>query len=201
MDLGFTTMISNFFQNRKKRNFIFVHINKIGGMSVEKVLGLEKQHITALEYRKTMSQKKWDKAFKFSFVRNPWDKVVSHYFHRIKTNQTGLGINPIVFKEWVKLTYGDQNPKYYDNPKYFMPQLDWLTNSTGEIIVDYIGRFENLEQNFQLICESIGVTVELPHVNKSKHKQYYHYYDDETKEIVRLWFEKDIKMFNYNFLQ
>jgi len=177
-------MILHFFQNRKKRNFIFIHINKTAGMSIEKALGLnEKQHFTAIEFRQKIGAKKWERVFKFSIVRNPWDKVVSQYFHRLKTNQIGLGDYRIDFKEWVKLTYGEQNPKYYDDPKYFMPQLNWLTDNNGKLMVDFIGRFENLENDFRFICNKIGVSTDLPLINKSEHKEFQFYYDDETREI------------------
>lgn len=193
-------MVLPFFEHRENQNFVFIHINKTGGMSIGKALGLvEKRHFTALEYKDHLSIRRWNKRFKFSIVRNPWDKVVSQYFHRVKTNQTGLGDNLIDFQKWVKLTYGEQNPKYYDDPKYFIPQLNWLTNEKGEIIVDFVGRFENLENDFQLICERIGRHVDLPFVNKSEHREYQFYYDDTTKEIVRKWFEKDIDLFNYSF--
>ena len=92
------------------QGFVFIHINKTAGVSIGKALGLEKQHLTAREYKNSLGNRRWDKMFKFTIVRNPWDKVVSHYFHRVKTNQTGLGNNPIGFKEWVKLTYSEQNP-------------------------------------------------------------------------------------------
>ena len=193
-------MILHFFQNRKKRNFIFIHINKTAGMSIEKALGLnEKQHFTAIEFRQKIGAKKWERVFKFSIVRNPWDKVVSQYFHRLKTNQIGLGDYRIDFKEWVKLTYGEQNPKYYDDPKYFMPQLNWLTDNNGKLMVDFIGRFENLENDFRFICSKLSVSTDLPLINKSEHKEFQFYYDDETREIVRRWFWKDIDLFDYSF--
>lgn len=143
-------MISFFGRFKKREKFVFIHINKTGGMSIENALGLKKQHLTALEYKNRLGIRHWNKSFKFSIVRNPWDKVVSQYFHRIKTNQTGLGVNPIDFKKWVKFTYGEQNPKYFDDPKYFMPQINWLTNENGELLCDFIGRFENLENDFQI---------------------------------------------------
>ena len=66
------------------RNFVFIHINKTAGMSVGKALGLKKQHLTAGEYKNSLGIRRWNKSFKFIIVRNPWDKVVSHYFHRVK---------------------------------------------------------------------------------------------------------------------
>jgi len=154
-------MVLPLFQYRKKQNYVFIHINKTGGMGIVKALSLKKkQHFTALEYKNHLGILRWNKSFKFSIVRNPWDKVVS---------------------------------------QYFMTKLDWLTDDTGEIMVDFIGRFENLEDSFQTVCKEIGVKVKLPFVNKTEHKQYQCYYDDETKEIVRNSFKIDIERFNYKF--
>ena len=69
-------------------DFIFIHINKTGGTSIEKALGLEKDHLTASEKKTAIGKQKWKKIYSFAFVRNPWDKVVSHYHHRVKMNIT-----------------------------------------------------------------------------------------------------------------
>src|SRR5687768_13300689 len=108
--------------------FCFVHINKTGGTSIEKALGLPFQHRTAVEIRRLIGAKEWDRRFSFAFVRNPWDKVASHYHFRVKTNQTGLRDKPIPFNEWVRLAYGEQALPYYDQPKMFMPQLEWISD-------------------------------------------------------------------------
>ncbi len=180
--------------------FIFIHINRTGGSSIEKALGLPlRQHKTASEKLAYMGLRRWDKKFKFAFVRNPWDKVVSHYHHRLNTNQSGLADNPINFNQWVKLAYGEQAPEYYDYPEMFTPQIKWISNTSGNIIVDFIGRFENLEGDFKKICQEIGRNIELPHIHKSKHKEYQYYYSDQTREIIRAWFKEDIRIFDYDF--
>ncbi len=180
-------------------NFIFIHINKTGGSSVAKALNLSLQHKTALEKIAQVGSNKWNKVYTFTIVRNPWDKVVSHFHYRIKTNQTNLKNKPIDFKDWVKLAYGSQDPFYYDKPKMFMPQLNWITDEQGNILVDCICRFENLTEDFTNVCQIIGKNVTLPHVKASKRGNYREYYDDATIEIIAEWFRKDIEHFDYHF--
>src|SRR5262245_17967825 len=123
------------------RSFVFIHINRTGGSSIEKALGVHLQHRTAREKREELGENFWRKKFSFTVVRNPWDKVVSHYHYRVMTNQTNLGVRSIGFNEWVKRAYGSNDPEYYNNPKMFMPQLDWIVDLDGKILVDFIARF------------------------------------------------------------
>jgi chondroitin 4-sulfotransferase 11 len=187
------------FHTRYLADFSFVHINKTGGSSVEKALGLPFQHRTAVEMRALMGEKRWESRFSFAFVRNPWDKVASHYAYRVQTNQTGLGAKQIPFKEWVRLTYGDQDPHYYDQPKMFMPQLNWVADEHGKLMVDMIGRYEMLAQDFARVCESLGRRAQLPHLKRSTNRDHRKLYDTETIEVVGRWFDADVRAFGYAF--
>lgn len=180
-------------------NVVFIHINKTGGRSIEKSLNLPFEHKTALEKIDEMGKQRWERVYKFTSVRNPWDKVISHFHYRVETNQTNLRTKPIKFKEWVKLTYGDKDSFYYDIPKMFMPQLDWITDHEGKILVDFICRFENLNNDFSVVCENLGKNATLPHINSSKHGNYREYYDDDTIEIIAKSFSRDIEKFGYKF--
>lgn len=180
-------------------NVVFIHINKTGGRSIEKALNLPFQHKTALEKIGEIGQQRWDQVYKFTSVRNPWDKVISHFRYRVETNWIDLKTKPIKFKEWVKLAYEDKDPFYYDIPKMFMPQLDWITDHKGKILVDFICRFENLDDDFSFVCEKLGKNVALPHINSSKHGNYREYYDDDTIEIIAKSFSRDIEKFGYKF--
>jgi len=185
----------------KNGTFIFIHINKTAGTSVGNAIGLPiKHHQTAREVIAMIGRDKWDKAYKFTFVRNPWDRVVSHYEYRRKRNKTGLASNEIPFSEWVGKTYGpDKDPFFYNNPKAFQPQVDWLKDDDGEVSIDFIGKFESIDEDFRHIAAAIGVDADLPHLNASKRSGYRHYYDDETREVVARWFREDIDRFGYRF--
>lgn len=179
--------------------FFFIHINKTGGSSIKMALKIPSEHKTALEKIEEAGRKTWEKRYTFTVVRNPWDKVVSHYHYRVQTGQTGLSEQPVSFKEWVALTYGKQDPRYYNKPKMFMPQLDWISDQQGNVLVDDICRFENLQEDFQRVCQRIGKEASLPHLKASQRGHYREYYDAETVQIVADWFEKDIQYFEYQF--
>ncbi|PHS71719.1 MAG: hypothetical protein COB22_06860 [Cycloclasticus sp.] len=179
--------------------FVFIHINKTGGSSIEKALNIPFEHKTALEKSAEIGQKNWNRKLTFTVVRNPWDKVVSHYHYRVKTNQTDLQDNPIEFKEWVKRAYGNQDAFYYDIPKMFMPQTNWISDKNGNFMIDEIIRFENLEREFNEVVKMIGKKVSLPHIKNSNRGNFREYYDEETIEIVQKWFESDIERFDYQF--
>ena len=167
------------------KKVIFIHINKTGGTSVIHLLNLAKSHLTVKEIIKIIGQDEFDSAFKFAAVRNPWDKVLSHYKYRVKTNQTSLGTNKIPFKDWVKQTYGaEKNPYYYDQHK---------------IQIDDVMTFEALNEEFARISSKLKISATLPHLNSTGKVDYRTFYDDETRQIVEKWFADDIAYFGYEF--
>ena len=180
-------------------NFIFVHINKTGGSSIQKALGIPFEHKTALEKIEEVGRGQWERKFTFTVIRNPWDKVVSHYSYRVQTNQTDMGAGSVGFKDWVRLAYVDKDPFCYDKPKMFMPQSDWIMNRDGQVLADRVCRFENLNEDFSCICKRLGRAASLPHIKPSDRGDYMGCYDKQTMAIVGSWFEKDIETFGYHF--
>jgi len=193
---------------------IFVHIPKTGGRSIEKLLSgfgkriefqegwdeknkIWQQHLTIkqiLSLRKNCAD-----YFKFSFVRNPWDRMVSDYFYFMKHGISGE------FKDFLMET-----DVYFDNFPIFngrvgckdhrLPQIHFLLDENDKYPIDFIGRFETLQQDFNIICDKVGIPPqELPHLNKTEHKHYSEYYDEETKQIVAEKYAKEIELFDYKF--
>ncbi len=186
-------------RERYLRPYVFIHINKTGGSSIEKALGMRLDHGTALEKYRQLGDKAWQKKYKFTIVRNPWDKVVSHYHYRVLTNQTGLKDKSISFDEWLQLCYVDRNPQFFDQPKMFQPQTQWLVDEQGELLVDFVGRFENLEVDFQRVCQSLNLKLALGHKKKSKRGSYRDYYSSNSRDLIADIFASDIQIFDYNF--
>lgn len=179
--------------------FVFIHINKTGGSSIAEALGIPFEHKTVKEKIGELGQRKWDKKYTFTVIRNPWDKVVSHYHFRVQTNQTRLGDISLDFNEWVKRSYGGQDTFYYDNPKMFMPQMNWITDGDDQILVDEIIHFENFSAEFHELAKRLGKEVNLPHMKSSKRDSYQSYYDEDTIDLIGNWFARDIQRFGYRF--
>jgi chondroitin 4-sulfotransferase 11 len=188
---------------RRQGEFLFVWINKTAGLSVTQALGINKDlynHYTAMELRGIIGTGAFDKAYKFCFVRNPWDKVFSEFRFRIWSYQNELTAEAS-FTEWVKATYVRKDPQFHDWPKMFLPQLEWITDEDGRLAVDFVGRFENLQEDFNTICDAIHIDRQvLSHENRSREtNSYRRHYDDETRSIVENIFKADITYFGYKF--
>ena len=190
----------------KKHKFIFVHITKCGGTSVQNALEkyggeylwkrdemrnenhqiIHPKHVLAEKYSLT---KYWKNSFKFTFVRNPWSREISGYFYRKRmTDFRGTFEEHLASKNFINL------PLHHGN------QYNWLVSHNGKMELDFIGRFENFQEDFDIISDKIGIPQQqLPYDNKTKHKHYTEYYNDETKQIVAEKYTKDIEYFGYEF--
>lgn len=187
-------------ESRFLLDWIFIHINKTGGSSIEKALGLPFDHRSAREKIAAIGSDVWERKFSFSFVRNPWDKVVSHYHYRLKTGQAGFREETPGFDDWVRLAYAEKHPLYHDQPLMFAVQMDWIGDAEDRILVDYVGRFENLQGDFDEVCRRIGrSSTSLPHLKPSTHGHYRDYYSAQSRDIIAHHFARDIRHLGYDF--
>lgn len=181
--------------------YCFIHINKCGGTSIERALGLKTKHDTALERIDFIGKRHWERKFTFTVIRHPYAKVVSHYKYRVKTNRTGLGDNPIPLNDWVARSYGDRDPQYYTRPLMFQPCLHWITDETGKILVDEIYRLETLNEDWPGLCARLGV----PATPLGSHNQAGASSEDTARAalseasqaLIQELFAKDFETFNY----
>jgi hypothetical protein len=187
-----------------KRKFVFVHIPKTGGTSINTALGSFPSHTTARQYLRKYPQAK--QYFKFAIVRNPWDYLVSYYhFYNspeyrdatTKRRKAYADASTRSFNKWVRWALSGK--AIYDR-KITRLQLDWVTSANGSVIVDYIGRFETLQGSFYEICDRIGIKrMVLPHEKKGSHKHYSEYYDKSLRDFVGQYYAKDIEAFSYPY--
>ncbi|MCT8341127.1 sulfotransferase family protein [Flavobacteriaceae bacterium TK19130] len=183
-----------------EKEYVFIHINKNGGSSIEKALGdIDQVHMDALTLKNFMGSETYNKKFSFAFVRNPYDRIVSQYHYRLGNNQTGIEDQSISFKDWLRITYVEKNPEFVNYPLMFQTQWDWVSDKHEEQLVDFIGRFETMQQDFDTICDRIGIPRKtLPHKRKSERKQEFDsYFDRESLDIVNRVFAVDFERFGY----
>jgi len=222
---------------------IFVHIPKVAGQSIERVfLGLHGlswenraalllrpnddpdlgpprlAHLNASEYVTCghVTQDDFDSFFKFSFVRNPWSRLVSVYRY--------LGLaGDMPFKQFLVEEFSGKEE--WEHRLFRVSQYNFLFDENDRQLVDYIGRFENLQAGFDQVCMSIGLSpLTLPHVNETgkncslvdylkqvvkraspfhrkydEHDHYTKYYDNESIELVANLHSRDIETFGYQY--
>ena len=181
-----------------KHKCIYIHINKCGGSTIDKVFtGSFCGHKKAFEYKKSHPTE-FDNYFKFTFVRNPWSRVVSFYHYQIERKWDYYPFDETIpFDEFVRdwmVTMPEQTSLNTHSC------YDWISDENDKLMIDFVGTVENMQNDFNTICDKIGIPrQELPHYNKTKHKHYTEYYDDETKQIVAEKYAKDIEYFGYEF--
>ena len=189
-----------------KHKFIFIAVPKTGTTTIASViehefdaikLAFERQkmknkHLRLDQYHK-MLPKETSSYFKFSFVRNPWSRVVSLY-NRKEGKQMKNKMSFVEFVNWIELATDTCT-----RPIPSRNMLDFF-KLDNKVKMDFIGKLENLQADFDIVCDKIGIPrQQLPHKNKTNHKHYTEYYDDETREIVAEKFAKDIEYFGYKF--
>lgn len=207
---------------------LFVHVPKCAGQSIENFflerIGLDWKkraplllrpndvpelgpprlaHLKADEYvdKKWMTQGQFDEYFKFTVVRNPWDRVASFYrfrgFDRFSS-----------FPTFVRKHLPDQ---MRNKAWFFCPQAEYVLDREKRVLVDFVGRFETLAEDFATVCRHLGIPeARLPHVNTSRTARsglknwmrpravpYREMYDSQTERLVAEYYAADVEAFQY----
>jgi len=219
--------VSNIFP---EAGIIFVHIPKTGGTSIRKLLiGLKDTNIMeedkkkyyyaeelkrekissihgkARDYLQIMDRKLWDKSFKFTSVRNPWNLMVSsyhwwlqngHQFHRLR--HMYVDITKMSFKDYIKSAYGN----FMINECVGNIE-DWILDVDKNMLLDGLVRLENFEEDFNKLIKKFNKSFNglgnLTKTNVSGHRNYQDYYDLETQTLVEKRFKFLIERCGYTY--
>ncbi len=241
-----------------KKKFIFVHIPKVAGTSVvgsstiktklseyafkqpkkdysinnlpfqpddKNKFDPQPNHMRASDFVKYgyVTEIEFETYFKFAFVRNPWDRIVSEYKYRGYMNH--YSFKEFLFKHM-------PNPSWSDQYCHIIPQYDFLYNGEGKLLVDFIGKFESLQEDYDKICQMLDIPKHtMSHANKSSgllqrdtswrmitknslryiraslngqrkantFSKYTEYYDSESREFIAKLYKNDIETFDYKF--
>lgn len=192
---------------------IFIHIPKTGGTTISNalkslplkssnIIPFMHKHAKAFEVKCILGKKIWEKYFTFAFVRNPWDLMVSSYHWWLQKAYQFKHLldyaNKVKdlgnFSNFIYSKYGQEMLNEQEGDI-----IDWISDG-NDIIVDFIGRFENLQEDWNKVCKEINVTsIDLSHMNKTERRDYREYYTNETKELIAQRFHKTIEHFGYEF--
>lgn len=199
--------------------FLFIHIPKTAGNAVHKALlpfsedvpvrtaphqdGVERfgiqspnvdvrKHSTLAEYQVQLSRDTWGRLFKFTCVRNPWDRCVSSFF---SPHRGAVEWSAAAFEQFIR--------------RRVAPSHEFLALGGDEDKiaafrnVDMVMRFERLESDFVMVCEKIGLAPpRLDRINVSTRGDYRRYYrDDDVIELIARRFAPEIEFFGYDFDQ
>jgi Sulfotransferase family len=206
--------------------FIMVHVPKTAGTSIEKIFGVQyynddekpkpigfefeqeksnqkltfshPKHFRFMDYEKFLSDQIMLRYFKFSFVRNPWDLMVSKYEYGRSTNIVSWGFCDKIGKTKQEVTFEEymEHTKDYNDMTYEY----WL--NANKYKLDYVGKLENINEDWAYICGRCQMEkLELPLVNKNKKRKlkYQEYYNDEMKDFVYNKYKVWVDTFKYEF--
>ena len=209
---------------------IFVHIPKTAGTSVEAVLGMhgdkedigikpyfnqqvdrehlyghDLQHMTAADLKQVLQKDGiFDSYFKFSIVRNPWDRLVSAFAWNNLKWANAQELTDTEFEASVRELHAlfltaraaRQAPRV---GAHLWPQVHYLVDRDRKPLLNYIARHENLAADWQRIREKIGIKADLPSRMRSHHRPYQSYYSDATRDMVAEIYAEDIAALRYSF--
>jgi hypothetical protein len=209
--------------------FLFVHIAKTGGTSVRAALAPLRwrdpwywpmflcsrfshlsghriatklpRHAKVVAAKELLPKEVFDRLFKFAFVRNPWDLQVSSFHHIRRERPQYLGGHDR-FADFLRWKLDPGRPYQFHVDTSIELQTDYLTDLHGNIVVDFIGRYEYLGRDFATVCERLGLRgMSLPHRRRATDRKgdYRDYYDDDTRELVARHFARDIESLGYSF--
>jgi hypothetical protein len=198
-----------------RHKICFIHIPRTGGTVIQDFFGhkIKQPHYDEKEreidhYRLKDYEElsEFDNSyFKFCFTRNVWCKLVSvFFFKKYGTNKWNpdtriIDCRNLSFREFVLILRNiDLSTLSHFNCSHLLPQIEYITSNKAKI--DFIGRFDNFQSDFNHICDKIGIPRTTIYKNNStNHKFYTEYYDDDTKDIVAKLYSADIKYFNFKF--
>ena len=193
----------NSFNNKK---IIFIHIPKTAGISlVKSIFGdVTLEGHRSVSFYKQVFGSRYSDFFTFTIVRNPWDRLYSAYkflekggmnIHDKNAFETHLSI----YRDFEDFVLNGLNEKIIWKITHLIPQHEFVCDKNGKIIVDHIGRFENLNKSIEKINDILKSDFKLEHHNKTDKKDYKDIYTTKMIEKVHQIYQKDIDIFEYKF--
>ncbi len=188
-----------------EHNCVLIHIPKTGGTSIRN--GFFQGAYEGPAQGKIPEE--WAHCYKFAFVRNPFDRLISAWkmfadgMENTKWKFPTDAIPNITLLEFLDIVRDESIP--YDGIRTTFERK--IRHHTLPLVhpfhcldrADFVGRFETFDADFSNICQKIGASGELPHWNKTEHIGYQNYYSNHTKQIIEEHYHDDLVQFGYSF--
>ena len=189
---------------------IFIHIPRTGGSSIATAMGVSHFHYPVCRYS-AFNPTAFRQYFKFGFVRNPWDRLLSAYAYlRAHIDKTRPFPNTLwarrhlsEFDDFERFVLALRDPsarRTIMRHIHFRPQLDWTSMpGSTRVELDFVGRFETLAEDFRKIAQRLDIDADLPVTNASSHGDYRNEYSTRMRAIAAELYREDIDAFSYEF--
>lgn len=170
---------------------IGIHVNHLAPHRLKRY----RLHTPAETLRRQVPAAAFSRLYKFAFVRNPWDLLVSYYNFVRSTpghHRSARAVGLASFDRYVE----------YELRRDKISQSRMLCDRRGVLLVDDVGRFESIEADFARICRRLGIDATLPYVNRGvirDRRDYRTYYSRRLADRVAEHFAEDIERFGYRF--
>ena len=189
---------------------LFVHVPKAAGVSVQRSLfgDVAFRHTSFRQFELAFTASQMASLFKFAFVRNPWDRLVSAWLF---LRDGGLNEQDRTWSSENLSRYPDFESFVLDwvsradldrSYVHFRPQLHFLESGRKRLELNFVGRFENLAADFEHVALRLGCNAMLQSLNRTRSRKspsYRDYYTERSAEVVAKAYAADIRTFGYEF--
>ena len=196
------TLLNAFFKSKS----IFIHIPKTAGVSLVKAIygDVTLEGHRSFYFNSIALNTKNDKYFSFTFVRNPFDRLYSAFTFLQDggiNNHDRLAFQSHLseFNDFEDFVLNGLNTKLIYQITHLIPQHEYLCDRSGSILVDFVCRFENLDNDILLLSKKLKKDIILSHHNYKKKRDYKEVYTKKMIDKVYQIYQKDINIFQYSF--
>jgi hypothetical protein len=194
------SMLNAFYKTKS----VFIHIPKTAGTSLVKSIygDVSAEGHRNIEFYKNIFSNDFPHFFKFCFVRNPYDRLHSSYKFLQKGGMNkhdakAFDIHLKKYADFEDFVLNGLTKELLKEIIHFIPQTHFICNDKGLVLVDFIGKFENLKQDIGKLEKELNLEIILPHLNSNKKEHYLSVYTDEMLEKVKEFYVDDFKILVY----
>lgn len=183
-----------------EKNCLFFHVPKTAGISVSSALfgDIKWGHRDVAYYKTYYGETVFNGLYKFCFVRNPYERLYSayHFLKKGGVNSHDLNFSNTHLKEYASFqdfVLNGLNKKEIMDWVHFRPQYRFVCHENGELAMDFIGKMETLETDFDALCKHLNLDAELKMLNKNDCEK--ELIGDEEKRIIKDKYREDFVLF------